>query len=151
MKKALGIGLAAVLAAATVAAAQPGHGCGNCGKGCRNGSAGMSRMYDASKAETVKGEVTAVETYQGGRRGGQGVVVTLKSGPETMDVHLGPQWYLDRQANLSVKAGDSIEVTGVRTVRRGDEIFLAGEVKKGGEVLKLRDEKGYPLWAGMNR
>lgn len=150
MKKSIVVGLAAVLlSAGAVALAQPGQG-GKGGGWCReSGQAGAGRMYDASKAETVQGQITAVEQLSTGRRPGRGGAgVTLKTDKDTLFVHLGPQWYLEQQKDIVFQAGDRIEVKGVKTFRRGEDVFLAAEVKKGGSVLKLRDDDGVPLWAG---
>jgi hypothetical protein len=41
-----------------------------------------------------------------------------------------------------------VEVTGSRITYEGQPAIIAGEVKKGGQVLKLRDAAGVPAWAG---
>ncbi len=150
MRRTIVAGLAMVaLSAGAVAMAQPWQG-GKGGGWCREqGQAGPGRMYDASKTETIQGEITAVEQLSAGRRPGRGGVgVTLKTDTETVFVHLGPQWYLDQQKDFSFQAGDKIEVKGVKALRRGQDVFLAAEIKKGGSVLKLREDDGAPLWAG---
>lgn len=153
MKRVVGIGLVVVLLGiAAVVSAEPWQGRKGGGGWCREEGAGPGRMmYDPAKAETVAGEVAAVEQFSGGRRMGQGVGLKLKTPAETLLVHLGPQWFIEQQGEMSIKAGDKVEVKGVKTVRRGQDVFIAGEVKKGSEVLKLRDEKGIPLWAGWKR
>ncbi len=104
-------------------------------------------MYDPSKAETVSGEVVAVKEFTSRNGMRQGVGLDLKTAGGSLLVHLGPKDFLSSQP-LKFAAGDQVEVTGVKSVRRWGEVFMAGEVKKGGEVLKLRDEKGLPVWAG---
>jgi len=163
MKKSLGVGLVVIaLAVATAAFAQPWQGWKNCGGWC--GQEGMmgagpgggpgggtGRMYDPAKAETLKGEVTAVETFGGGRRMGAGIGLRLKTSSGEQFVHLGPQWYIEQQGETPIKAGDAVEVTGVKAARGGKDIFIAGMVKKGDAVLKLRDDAGIPAWAGWRR
>ena len=104
------------------------------------------QMYDPSKAETVSGEVISVKEFASRNGVMKGTGLELRTGSQTLFVHLGPQSYLEQQA-VKITAGDKVEVTGEKIVRRGREVFVAGEVKRGGEVLKLRDEKGVPLWA----
>ncbi len=128
-------------------AAGPGN-CNGCGMGMGRGMGG--RMYDPAKAETLSGQVVSVEEFASPRGRGAGVVLKVTSGSETLAVHLGPKWFLDNQA-MKFAAGDSVEIKGMKTFRRGQDIFIAGEVKKGGEILKLRDEQGIPLWAGWRR
>jgi hypothetical protein len=41
-----------------------------------------------------------------------------------------------------------VEVTGSRVTLEGKPAIVAAKVKKGSEVLKLRDETGRPLWGG---
>lgn len=152
MKKYIGAGLVlALLIGAGLAVAGPGgkdcgERCGKCGQGERG--AGPGSRYDAAKVETVTGDVVSVEQVS---RRGQGIGLTLKTGSGTMTVHLGPQWYFERAGGLTIKAGDTVEIKGVRSLRRGDEVFIAAEVKKGGDVLKLRDVQGVPVWAGEQR
>lgn len=157
MKKLAGIVVASVVVIAFASAvfSQPWQGWKDCGGWCReNGGkpgGGPGRMYDPAKAETVQGEVTAVEKIGGGGRMGPGIGLKLKTASGELTVHLGPQWYIEQQGEVPIKAGDTVAVKGVKASRGGQEFFLAGEVKKGGDVLKLRDESGVPLWAGWRR
>ncbi|NTW59892.1 MAG: DNA-binding protein [Nitrospirae bacterium] len=154
MKKYWIIGMVLVLGASTVAFAQPWQAWKDCGGWCREsdgGPGGPGRMYDPAKAETVKGEVVAVEKVGGGRKMGPGIGLKLKTASGELVVHLGPQWYIEQQGEIPIKAGDTVEVKGVKASRGGQDFFLAGEVRKGGDVLKLRDDSGVPLWAGWRR
>jgi hypothetical protein len=147
MKRLLGIGLVLLLVIgviAVIAYAEPGQGCRGKGPGMGNE---YHRMYDPAKVETIKGQVASVEQISGRRGRGSGVVLNLKTETETLSVHLGPSWYVDKQAT-KIAAGDIIEISGARTALNGQNIFLAAEVKKGNEILKLRNENGVPLWAG---
>jgi hypothetical protein len=47
--------------------------------------------------------------------------------------------------------GDQVEVKGVRTTIAGKPVVLAAEVKKGDNVLVLRDANGVPVWSGWGR
>jgi hypothetical protein len=102
-------------------------------------------MYDPAAVETLTGEVAEIKelTSRSGSRAG--VALTLNTGGRKLMVHLGRRSYIDGQA-LKLAIGDNVEISGVKTVNRGEEIFIAGAVKKGGAVLKLRDESGRPLW-----
>ncbi len=134
-----------LLSVAALAAAQPWQGWKGSGGWGMGG--GYSRMYDPSKVETVSGEVVSVEQLAPMKRMGMGIGLKLSTGKETLTVHLGPTWYIERQ-DMKIAAGDKVEIKGAKAVRMGQDIFIAGEVKKGNEVLKLRDEDGFPLWAG---
>ena len=123
------------------------HGRGGFGWGA-GGQYG--RMYDTNTVQTVTGEVVSVETFTPASGMSSGVHLRLKTDKETIAVHLGPSWYLDKQ-DVQIKVKDNIEVTGSRITFEGKPAIIAAEVKKGDEVLKLRDENGFPRWAGWRR
>ncbi|MCX5891241.1 MAG: DNA-binding protein [Deltaproteobacteria bacterium] len=144
------IGILALVLAATAAWAQPGMGPGG-GQG-RGMGAGNSynRMYDPKTVATVSGEVESLSQSTSGRRMAYGVHLTLKTEKETIPVHLGPSWYLEKQG-ITFAPKDKVEVTGSRIMYQGQPAIIAQEVKKGGQVLKLRDAAGVPAWAGQRR
>lgn len=128
--------------------AQPGMGMGR-GQG-RGWGAGdpYSRMFNPKTVETLSGEVVSVEKFTPGRKMSYGVHFTLKTDKETIAVHLGPSWYVEKQP-VTVAQGDKVEVIGSRITYQGKPAIIAAEVKKGGQVLKLRDANGVPAWAGQ--
>ncbi|MBI4794877.1 MAG: DNA-binding protein [Deltaproteobacteria bacterium] len=128
------------LALAANAWAQPaGPGAG---KGAMRQKAGMG-MYDPKTVETVSGEVTQVQTM--GRRT-RGVHLQVKTDKETLLVVLGPAQYLEQQ-KMTFAVGDKVEIKGSRIQHPQQAMLVAGEVKKGDQVLKLRDDQGKPLWS----
>jgi hypothetical protein len=54
---------------------------------------------------------------------------------------------LEKQA-LQVVANDTIAMTGSRVMMDAKPAIIAAQIKKGDEVLKLRDENGVPAWSG---
>jgi hypothetical protein len=149
MKKYLILALAVLVICVAVSAfACPGGGCkgdGNCAQGgCSD------RIYDPAKAETVTGQVIVQESITCPSGNCQGIGVTLKTGATNIVVHLGPQWYLDKQS-VKLAAGDTVVVKGSRISLQGENVFIAAEVTKGSEVLKLRDASGAPEWAGPHK
>ncbi len=110
-------------------------------------SVGPRRFYNPGTVETLAGEVVDVQRGPV-RQGGKGNVVRfhLKTDKETILVFLGPAKFVD---NLPVKlaAGDKVQVKGSRiTGPKGRTSITAAEVTKGGQVMKLRDDNGTPLW-----
>jgi hypothetical protein len=65
-------------------------------------------------------------------------------------VFLGPNLHVDK---LPVKINelDRIQVTGSKITWEGNPVILAAEVKKGDQVLKLREPNGTPVWTGRSR
>jgi hypothetical protein len=104
------------------------------------------RNYNPKTVETLQGKVLSVENTSPPAQHGHGVHLMLQTDRETIEVHLGPAGYLKKQA-MQIAANDTITVTGSRVVMDGKPAIIAGEIKKGDEVLKLRDENGVPAWS----
>ncbi len=117
--------------------AMPGPGKGEGMMGGRGG-----RMYDPQTVETISGEVVRVDQMAGMAAG---VHLLLKTDKETVTVVVGPAAYLDQQ-KMKIAAGDKVEVRGSRGTRGQGPVIVAAELKKGDQVLKLRDAQGLPLW-----
>ncbi|MFA5182313.1 MAG: DNA-binding protein [Syntrophales bacterium] len=107
-------------------------------------------MYNPATIETFSGEVIGLEQTVPMKRMNQGIALVVKTETETVTVHLGPSWYMERLDAKIVK-GDKVEVKGVRTTLAGKSVVLAAEVKKGDSVLVLRDASGVPVWSGWRR
>jgi len=128
--------------------AQPGLRYGGSGGWGAGGKYG--RAYDPMTVETVKGEVVAVSKITPMQGMSYGVHLALNTGKETLSIHLGPGWYIEHQ-DVKIEPKDMIEVKGSRTTFAGKPSIIAAEVRKGDETLKLRDEAGFPVWAGWRR
>ncbi len=74
-----------------------------------------------------------------------GVHAWVRSGNDELEVHLGPAWFIDNQ-DLQLAAGDRVDVRGSRVTIDGKPALIAIEVRRGTDVLKLRDEAGVPVW-----
>ncbi len=123
--------------------AQPGMGTGAGGPRVHYGT-----MWDSKTIETLSGEVVAMDKYVPGRGGtSYGVRLSLKTEKETIPVVLGPVWYIEEQ-RIKFAANDKLEVKGSKMSIQGQPTIIAQEVKKGDQVLKLRDDTGAPLWTG---
>ena len=109
-----------------------------------------SRMYDPKTVETISGEVVSVDRMTPMKGMSYGVHLVLKTGKETVSIHLGPVWYIENQ-DIKIEPKDNIEVKGSRITFEGKSAIIAAEVKKGDEVLKIRDENGFPSWTGWRR
>jgi hypothetical protein len=107
------------------------------------------RNYDPKTVETIQGKVASVEKAPSKGRS-HGVHLTVQTEKETISVHLGPDWYIDKQTP-HIEANDTVTVTGSRMNIDGKPALIAAQVKKGDEVLKLRDENGIPAWRRAGR
>ncbi len=134
---------ALTFASGATATAQPGMGRGAGRQG--------ARMYDPKTVETLRGTVLKIEQIAGRGKGRSGGIhLLLKTDKEEVAVHLGPAWYIDQQP-VKIAVQDSIEVRGSRVTFEGKPAIIAAEVKRGDQVLKLRDDSGVPAWSGRGR
>jgi hypothetical protein len=108
------------------------------------------KMYNPETIETLSGEVIGVEKITPMEGMSSGVHIILKTEEEKIPVHLGPVWYIER-LDIKIKKGDKVDVKGSRVMMRDKPTIIAAEVKKGDEVLILRDEDGIPVWSGRGR
>ena len=108
------------------------------------------RTYNPSTVESLGGEVMTVEKIVPRKGMSYGIHLTLKTDKETISIHLGPAWYIENQ-DIKIEVGDKIEVKGSRITYAEQPAIIAAEIKKGDETLTLRDENGFPAWAGWRR
>jgi len=147
-KRIIGLAAAVILlftASAALAAWKGYRGSGGWGMGTQ-----YQRMYDTKTVETISGTVKTVDKVTPVKGMHSGVHVTLKTDKETISVHLGPEWYIER-LDTKIEKGDKIEVKGSRITVMGKPAIIASEVKKGDNVLILRDASGIPSWSGWRK
>lgn len=115
-------------------------------------------MCDPGAVEALYGEVVSVERVApAGRKMGAmmrrtryGIHTAVKTGKETIPVHLGPAWYIENQA-VKLAPGDKVQVKGSRITYAGKPALVAAQVRRGSEVLTLRDATGFPAWVGWRQ
>jgi plastocyanin len=118
---------------------------GGCGQGDQR-----CRMYKPETAEKISGEVVSIEKIIRGKKRFSGIHLIVKVNEETVTVHLGPEWYIENQ-DMKIEEKDKIEITGSKTFDEGKPVITAYEVKRGDNILVLRDENGFPAWRGWRR
>ncbi|MGE5237711.1 MAG: DNA-binding protein [Chloroflexota bacterium] len=111
---------------------------------------GYQRTYNPATVETISGEVVKIDKITPAKGMSYGIHLMLKTDKETISVHLGPSWYIER-LDTKIEVGDKLEVKGSRVTFSGSPAIIAAEVKKGDSVLTLRDSNGFPAWAGWRR
>lgn len=139
-----------VLAALSAAPAQAGPWREWRGSGGWGAGGSYQRMYNAATVETISGEVMSIDKVTSTKGMSSGIHITVKTEKETIPVHLGPAWYLER-LDTKIAKGDAVQVKGSRITFSGKPAIIAAEVQKGDAVLELRDEGGFPTWAGWRR
>ena len=103
--------------------------------------------YNPATETTVTGSVDSVENLPSPGRGGGGLHLMLAGPTGRIDVHVGPASFVASR-NVTFAQGDALTVTGSKVTVDGEDAVIAREIKKGDQVLTLRDAKGFPLWSG---
>ena len=142
--------MAGFLAFAGLSFAQPRGGMMWRGSGGWGPGTPYNKMYDPKTVETINGEVISVDRITPNKGMAGGVHMNVKTDKETVSVHLGPSWYMENQ-DVKIAPKDKVEVKGAKITFAGKPAIIAAEVKKGDEVLKLRDDSGFPVWSGWRR
>ncbi|MDR8393235.1 hypothetical protein NC796_18920 [Aliifodinibius sp. S!AR15-10] len=106
------------------------------------------RPFGPGTVETVSGEVTDV-VYVKKSTNMAGVHIMVKTDKETIPVHLGPVWYIEKQQPF--EKGDRVTVTGSRVTFNKVPALVASIVVRGEMTLQLRDKNGYPAWRGWRK
>lgn len=127
--------------------AQP-MGPGMMGHGMQRPGARYMHMFDPKTITTVDGEVMKINSAQHMRN--IGVHATIKTSEGEIDVHLGPSWFIDNQ-DVQLKTKDKITVTGSKVSIDGQPAIIGIEIRRGEDVLKLRDSDGTPLWVAWRK
>jgi hypothetical protein len=132
-----------------------GRGTGGGGGGGRSGGGGggpLSPSGSPRTVETIKGELTRVDGGEQ-KKGGTsrpGPMIEVRTEKETLQVHAGSPDYR-REHKLDLRVGDVVEITGTRGVGKASSSFSAYSIKKGDQVVRLRDESGKKLWKPRKR
>jgi len=134
-----------LLPATAIAQGARGHGSQGWGAG-----GAYARLYDPAKVERVTGRVVDVLKVTPMHGMSSGVEIVVKTASDKVTVHLGPTWFLDNQ-DVRVLKGDDVVVEGSWIMLDGKPVVLAASVRKGDEILTLRDASGVPSWAGWRR
>lgn len=103
-------------------------------------------VFNPDAIKTLSGEVVSVDLSR--TRSGRGCcleLTLLMPDKKKSLIHLGPTFYVEEQP-IELHPKDKVDVTGSWVTRYGNTYFVASEVRKGDEILKLRDPKGRPLW-----
>lgn len=101
--------------------------------------------FETATVQSFTGSVTAIDRITLHKGGATGVRLTLRVGPETLPVQLGPARYVDAQP-VRLAVGDVVTVRGSRVTNNERPAIVAISVTKGDATLSLRDDSGAPLW-----
>jgi len=103
------------------------------------------RLFNPQSITTISGQVVSKQNFTPPGAQAQGVLLNIMEDGETIQVHLGPYSYMQRQS-VQIEAGDQVEITGSRVMHQGQEVIMASQVRVNGQTIQLRDQTGRPMW-----
>jgi peroxiredoxin len=104
------------------------------------------RLYASGNPTVITGVVKSKQQVAPMKGMSPGVALTLTAESSVHHVQLGPVWYVDSQP-VRIVAKDVVTVIGTTVRLGGKPVILAREIRRGGQVMKLRDARGRPLWS----
>ena len=110
------------------------------------------KIFDSKTIKTISGQVIKVDQVPEPGFGMEIRLTVFIDNKEVLPVYLGPAFFIvgSEQAN-HFKIGDQVTVSGSQAARGGEPIMIAMTVKRGNEVLRLRDKDGNPEWIGWKK
>jgi sporulation protein YlmC with PRC-barrel domain len=110
------------------------------------------KIFDSKTIKTISGQVVKVDQVLEPGFGMEIRLTVFIDKKEILPVYLGPAFYIvgSEQAKR-FKLGDQVTVSGSQAIRGGEPIMIATTVKRGNEVLRLRDKDGNPEWIGWKK
>lgn len=111
---------------------------------------GPSGLYDPQTVTTISGVVVSLTPPQAEAGLPYLAYLTLRTEEGKIKIFLGPSLYVDKFP-VKINVLDKIQVTGSKITWEGKPVILAAEVRKGDQVLKLRETNGTPVWGGHGR
>jgi len=107
-----------------------------------------NRLYVGSERDKFKGTVLEIKDVIPLPGMSPGVALLVRgSGGDTVEVHLGPRWFIDPK-KMGIRKGDTVTIKGCWAELADKEVFLASKVQKGENVeFKVRRSRdGVPYW-----
>ena len=110
------------------------------------------KIFDSTTIKTITGQVIKIDQVPEFGFGLQMRLTVFVDKKEILPVYLGPVFYLIGPWQAKhFKLGDKITVSGSQVKVKGEPLMIALTVKRGNEVLRLRDQDGFPAWIGWKK
>ena len=110
------------------------------------------KIFDPKTIKTISGKVIKIDQVPEFGFGFQMQLTVFIAKNEILVVYLGPAYYLIGPWQAKhIKLGDEVTVSGSQVTLSGAPFMIATTVKRGNEVLRLRDKDGIPAWIGWKK
>jgi sporulation protein YlmC with PRC-barrel domain len=110
------------------------------------------KIFDSKTIKTISGHVIKIDQVPEFGFGLQMRLTVFVDKKEILVVYLGPAFYLVGPWQAKhFKLGDEVAVSGSQVTVSGEPFMIATTVKRGNEVLRLRDKDGIPEWIGWKK
>lgn len=110
------------------------------------------KIFDSKTIKTISGQVIKVDQVPEPGLGMEMRLTIFIDKKEVLPVYLGPAFYIVGPGQAKhFKLGDKVTVSGSQVTLRGEPFMIATTVKRGNEVLRLRDKDGNPEWIGWKK
>ena len=102
-----------------------------------------AKMLRGDSVDRFEGKVKSIKRVP--YPDGEQVQIVLETDKGDMSVLLGPVRFMN-QSNVKIQVGDKVKVQAYSITANGKRVFMASEIRKNGNVLKLRDNYRRPAW-----
>jgi len=110
------------------------------------------KIFDSKSIKTISGQVIKIDQVPEFGFGLQMRLTVFIDKSEILPVYLGPAFYIvGPWQTKHFILGDKVTVSGSWVTVRGEPLMIATTVKRGNEVLRLRDKDGIPEWIGWKK
>ena len=110
------------------------------------------KIFDSKTIKTISGQVIKVDQVPEPGFGMEIRLTVFIDKKEILPVYLGPAFYIVGPGQAKqFKLGEKVTVSGSMGTREGEPFMIATTVKRGNEVLRLRDKDGTPEWIGWKK
>ena len=105
-----------------------------------------NKHFNPEKITTIRGTVQSVGTFAPARGVSEGLRLRVRTDEgKHITVQAGPASYAEQQ-NVSLYPGDQVTITGSEAKIGWRSVFMASEIQKGNQTLRLRSRTGEPQW-----
>ena len=110
------------------------------------------KIFDSKTIKTISGQVIKVGQVPEPGLGMEMRLTVFIDKKEVLPVLLGPAFYIIGSEEADpFKIGDQVTVSGSEVTVNGEPLMIAMTVKRGNQVLRLRDKDGNPGWIGWKK